>query len=269
MKTFFISAPVLLHPDLTKHFIVETDVSDFVVGTILSQPDEDGVLHLVVYYSHKLTTPEINSPIYDKELAAIIFSFEGWRPYLAGAQYRVQVATDHKNLLYFTSTRTFNRHQDRRSILLVAFDFKSIFLPEDRHNKADALSRRSELAIRLLFHYHIHNIFHVSLLEVYYPYVGWQPTRPLLIELVYGEEYEVEEILDSKLLCRKLYFLVLWKGFLMHSMYLELYLGIFRTFGECTQCDSRFSPLIPTQVGTAWKTPLKREDNVMDTNYSY
>ena len=64
-------------------------------------------------------------------------------------------------------------------------------------------------------HYHIHDIFHVSLLEVYHPSVlpGRQPARPLPIELESGNEYEVEEILDSKLLRRKLYYLVRWKGY--------------------------------------------------------
>ena len=48
-------------------------------------------------------------------------------------------------------------------------------------------------------HYLIHHIFHVSLLEVYHPFVlpEQQPARPPAIELESGNEYEVEEILDS------------------------------------------------------------------------
>ena len=69
-------ALVLLHPDPTKSFIVETNASNYAIGIILSQPDNDGVHHLVAYYSCKFTTPEINYPIYGKELAAIISAFE-------------------------------------------------------------------------------------------------------------------------------------------------------------------------------------------------
>ena len=76
LKFAFMTAPILLHPDPTKPFIVETDVFDFAIGPILSQPDNDGVHHLVAYYSCKFTTPEINYPIYGKELAAIISAFE-------------------------------------------------------------------------------------------------------------------------------------------------------------------------------------------------
>jgi hypothetical protein len=52
-------------------------------------------------------------------------------------------------------------------------------------------------------------------LEVYRAFAlpGRQPTRPPPIELVSGDEYEVEQILDSKLFRWKLYYLVLWKGY--------------------------------------------------------
>ena len=67
----------------------------------------------MAYYSRKFMTSEINYPIYDKELVAIIATFEEWYPYLVGAQHRVQVVTDHKNLVYFSITRTLNRRQAR------------------------------------------------------------------------------------------------------------------------------------------------------------
>lgn len=37
LKELFTSAPVLIHPDLSKQFIVEVDASDLGVGTMLSQ----------------------------------------------------------------------------------------------------------------------------------------------------------------------------------------------------------------------------------------
>jgi hypothetical protein len=105
-------------PDPTKPSHVETDGSDFAIGAILSQPDEVGVLHPVAYYSRKFTAPEINYLIYDKELLAIIATCKEWKSYLAGAQHRIQVVTDHKNLIYFSTTRTLNRRQARWSTFL-------------------------------------------------------------------------------------------------------------------------------------------------------
>jgi hypothetical protein len=69
------------------------------LGAILSQFGIDGLLHPFTFYSWKLTNAEINYQVYDKELLAIITTFEQWRPYLAGVQHRVQVLTNHKNFL--------------------------------------------------------------------------------------------------------------------------------------------------------------------------
>ena len=58
----------------------------------------------------------------------------------------------------------------------------------------------------------IHPVFHVSLLE---PYVGSNRTEdappPVLVED--EEEYEVEQVLDSRLHYRRLQYLVKWKGY--------------------------------------------------------
>jgi hypothetical protein len=148
LKMAFTSTPILIHPDPAKPFIMETDASDFALGAIISQFGIDGLLHLVAFYSRKLTSAEINYQVYDKELLAIITTFEQWRPYLAGAQHRVQVMTDHKNLLYFTTTRTLNRRQARWSIFLADFDFEIQYQPGTQQRKADALSRRSEYELQ-------------------------------------------------------------------------------------------------------------------------
>ncbi len=127
---------------------METDVSDFALGVILSQFGIDGLLHPVAFYSRKLINAKINYQVYDKELLAIITTFEQWRPYLAEAQHRVQVLTDHKNLLYFTTTRTLNRRQACWSIFLADFNFDIQYQFGTQQGKADALSRRSKYELR-------------------------------------------------------------------------------------------------------------------------
>ncbi len=83
----FTSAPILIHPNPVKPFIVETDASDFALGAILFQFGLDGLLHPIAFYSRKLTSAEINYQVYDKEFLAIITAFEQWKPYFAGAQH--------------------------------------------------------------------------------------------------------------------------------------------------------------------------------------
>ena len=46
------------------------------------------------------------------------------------------------------------------------------------------------------------------------PIVGRHTSPPLIPEIIDGEpEYEVEQVLDSQIYCRKLQFLVAWKGY--------------------------------------------------------
>jgi Chromo (CHRromatin Organisation MOdifier) domain len=58
----------------------------------------------------------------------------------------------------------------------------------------------------------IHPVFHVSLLELYRPgRAQEQPPPPVVVND--EPEYEVEDILDSKLVRRRLFYLVKWKGY--------------------------------------------------------
>ena len=62
---------------------------------------------------------------------------------------------------------------------------------------------------------HLHPVFHVSLLEPYI--ISSIPDRVVLppppVQLVDGPEFEVKAILDSKIVRKKLYYLVDWLGY--------------------------------------------------------
>jgi len=76
LKATVTSASILRHFDRTKTSYVETDSSDYVASGILSQKDDEGILHPVAFFSKKLVPAECNYEIYDKELLAIIRCFE-------------------------------------------------------------------------------------------------------------------------------------------------------------------------------------------------
>jgi len=117
-------ALILAHFDATKIVIFETDTSDFVIGVILSQRDEEGRLHPVAFHCWKFQLAEINYKIYDKELQAIVDSFKHWRRYCGGATNQVQVISDQQNLEYFTTTKILNRRQAQWAQELVSIDFR-------------------------------------------------------------------------------------------------------------------------------------------------
>src|SRR5436190_12400381 len=61
----------------------------------------------------------------------------------------------------------------------------------------------------------IHPVFHVSLLEPHKPSTipgrSLPPPPPVVIDA--EEEFEVEEILDSKFMRKRIFYLVKWKGY--------------------------------------------------------
>ena len=144
LKKRFTTAPILTHFDATKPVIIESDASDFALGAILSQRDEENRLHPVAFHSRKFTPAEINYEIHDKELLAIVDAFKHWRRYCEGATSQVEVFSDHQNLEYFTTTKILNRRQARWAQELAGIDFKIYYRPGTQNGKPDALSSRSE-----------------------------------------------------------------------------------------------------------------------------
>jgi hypothetical protein len=76
---------------------------------VLSQYDNNGILHLVAYFSKKHSLAEYNYKIYNKELMAIIYVFEEWRPELQSGTNPIHVLSDYKNLEYLTIMKLLNR----------------------------------------------------------------------------------------------------------------------------------------------------------------
>ena len=144
LKKRFTTAPILAHFDAQRAVIIETDTSDFAIGAVLSQCDEEGRLHPVAFHSRKFTPAEINYEIHDKELLAVVDAFKHWRRYCEGAVHQIQVFSDDQNLEYFTNTKVLNRRQARWAQELAGVDFRIYYRPGTQNGKPDTLSRRSE-----------------------------------------------------------------------------------------------------------------------------
>ena len=144
IKERLTTAPILIIFDPERETSVDTDASDYAIGARLAQKGDDGKLRPVAYFSRKMTPAELNYDIHDKELLAIVEACKTWRAYLEGAKYTVQVFTDHKNLLYWTSTKELNRRQVRWSEELSKFDLRITHVRGTENGCADALSRRPD-----------------------------------------------------------------------------------------------------------------------------
>jgi hypothetical protein len=144
LKEAFTTVPILRHFDRTRPAILEADASNEALGGTVSQYDDDGVLHPCAFHSRKFTPPERNYEIYDKEMLAIVECMDVWRHFFEGADHKLKVLTDHKNLVWFTETKSYNRRQARWAEKLSRFDFVIQFRPGVEAGKPDALSRRPD-----------------------------------------------------------------------------------------------------------------------------
>ena len=97
----FTSASILMQFDPDQEIVVETDSSEYVVGGLLSQYNNDGVFWPCAYFSKRNTPAECNYKIYNKKLLAIIYYLKKWSSELHSIK-KFKIITNYKNLKYFT-----------------------------------------------------------------------------------------------------------------------------------------------------------------------
>jgi hypothetical protein len=108
LKKAMISQPILHYFDLARPLTLETDASDYAIGTVYSQPDNPGILHPLGYFSRKLKDAELNYDIHDKELLAIVDSLHKWSTYCKSTQHPITILSDYKNLEYWQMKKDLN-----------------------------------------------------------------------------------------------------------------------------------------------------------------
>lgn len=126
LKQVLISAPILIYPDFSIPFMIETDACDTGVGAILLQ-----VEHPVAFYSKKLSTLRQKASTYAKELWAIMDAVWKWIHYLLGSPFTIR--TDHHNLGYSYSI-VYKRGKEN-----IAIDALSWLSAENEMIKSDQL----------------------------------------------------------------------------------------------------------------------------------
>ena len=75
LKELFTKELILKIYTLNLLIVVEIDILDFVLGIYLVQKYPDR-WHPVAYYSCKMTPPELNYDIYNKELSGIVIALK-------------------------------------------------------------------------------------------------------------------------------------------------------------------------------------------------
>ena len=137
------SEPILVHYDDNKPITLETDASDYGIGVVCSQPDHNGILHPLGFYSRQLKPAELNYDIHDKELLAVVEGLAKWDKHCRTNPGPITILTDHKNLEYWKAKRDLNLRQARWSEKLANYNFVIKYRPGKLCGKPDILSRES------------------------------------------------------------------------------------------------------------------------------
>ena len=97
--------------------------------------------HPVALFSKSLDVHKRNYEIYNKELLAVIRGLEEYRHYLEEHPYKIEIWSDHQNLIFFRTAQKLTRKQARWALFITRFDFVLYHKPGKIMQVEDPLSR--------------------------------------------------------------------------------------------------------------------------------
>ena len=125
--------------------ILKINFSNYVNDEVLSQYDDEDILHSVIFYSKNMIFAECNYKIYNKELLIIIRCLKHWHLELKCINISIKIFIDYLNLKYFMFIKKLTRLQAKWAEKLSKYNFKIIYQLRKQNLKADVLIRMSDV----------------------------------------------------------------------------------------------------------------------------
>ena len=126
-----VTLPVLVYPDYSRPFILDTDASNTGIGAVLSQLDEEGRKHAIAFGSRVLSKPERQYCVTRRELLAVVTFTQHFRSFLLGRPFTL--LTDHGSLTWLTNFKEPQGQMARWLERLQEFEFNIVHRQEKKH----------------------------------------------------------------------------------------------------------------------------------------
>ena len=143
IKNYLCSSPILGIYDQTKPVFIYTDASGGGLGAVLKQPQKDGILHPVAYFSRRLTPTEGKRKAIHLECLAIKQAIVYWQHWLIGREFAV--ITDHKPLETLRVKARTDEYLGDLVYYLSQYNFSIKYASGKSNVEADSLSRNPVL----------------------------------------------------------------------------------------------------------------------------
>ena len=121
IKSRIVEAPIMAKPDWNMELEIMCDASDFAMGAVLGQKAEK-VLKAINYASKTFNEAQENYSTTEKEMLAIVFASEKFRPYILGSQ--VIIHTNYAVIKYLMAKKEAKPRLIRWVLLLQEFDLE-------------------------------------------------------------------------------------------------------------------------------------------------
>ena len=121
LKDRLVSTPIVVAPDWDLPFELMGDASDYAIRAMLRQKRERR-FQVIHYASRTLNDAQLNYSTTEKELLAIVFAFDKFRPYLIGN--KVIVHTDHSTIKYLMTKKDAKQRLIQWVLILREFDLE-------------------------------------------------------------------------------------------------------------------------------------------------
>ncbi|XP_062112214.1 transposon Ty3-I Gag-Pol polyprotein isoform X1 [Humulus lupulus] len=137
LKHAMTETPVLLLPDFSKLFVIESDASNVGIEAVLMQEG-----HPIAFFSKKLGPKFVGTSAYLRELRAIVEAVTKWRQYLLGRHFVIRI--DHRRLKELLTQVIQTPEQQHFLRKLIGFSFSIEYKAGKANSAVDALYQQHE-----------------------------------------------------------------------------------------------------------------------------